>query len=135
MLSRVVTSILSILSIFLQYFPINSINIFYLFRALQILGKWGSKLDKKRTSFSTLRAPVPTDLWFFIVFFLTEIHITQTQTRPLMHFYSLQIFFFNNLFLTFFFQNGTSKFVKVLLQKLNNSLLEKSLACFCAAVC
>ena len=65
LLSSVVTSILSI---FLQYFPMISINILYLFRALQILGKWGSKLGKKRTSFSTLRAPAPTDLWFSIVF-------------------------------------------------------------------
>ena len=64
LLSSVVTSILSI---FLQYFPMISINILYLFRALQILGKWGSKLGKKRTSFSTLRAPAPTDLSFSIV--------------------------------------------------------------------
>ena len=68
LLSSVVTFILSILSIFLQYFPIISINILYLFRALQILGKWGSQLGKKRSSFSTLRAPAPTDLWFSIVF-------------------------------------------------------------------
>ena len=68
MLSSVVTSIISILSIFLQYFPIILINICYHFRALQILGKWGSKFGIKRTSFSTLRAPPPTDFWISIVF-------------------------------------------------------------------
>ena len=35
-------------------------------------------------------------------------------------------YFLNNLFLIVFFQNVISKFVKVLPQSLNNSLLEKS---------
>ena len=68
LLSSILTSILSIPSIFLQYFPIISVYILYLFGALQILGKWGSKLGKNRASFSTLPTPAPTHLWFSIVF-------------------------------------------------------------------
>ena len=44
-------------------------------------------------------------------------------------------YFLNNLFLIVFVQNMISKFVKVLPQLLNNSLLEKSRTHFCAAVC
>ena len=44
-------------------------------------------------------------------------------------------YFLNNLFLIVFVQNVISKFVKVLPQSLNNSLLEKSRAHFCAAAC
>ena len=44
-------------------------------------------------------------------------------------------YFLDNLFLTAFVQNVISKFVIALPQKLNNSLLEKSWACFCAAAC
>ena len=44
-------------------------------------------------------------------------------------------YFLNNLFLTVFVQNVNSKFVKVLPQKLNNSLLEKLWAHFYAAAC
>ena len=44
-------------------------------------------------------------------------------------------YFFNNLFLIVFFQNVISKFVKVLPQSPNNSLLEKSRAHFCATAC
>ena len=47
--------------------------------------------------------------------------------------YILFKYFLNNLFLTVFVQNVISKFLKVLPQKLNYSLLEKSLARFCAA--
>ena len=43
--------------------------------------------------------------------------------------------FLNNLFLIVFVQNVISKFVKVLPQSLNNLLLEKSQAHFCAAAC
>ena len=49
-------------------------------------------MSDKRTSFSTLRAPVPTDLWFSIVF-LTEMRITQTKTKALVHVCSFEIFF------------------------------------------
>ena len=41
----------------------------------------------------------------------------------------------NNLFLIVFVQNVISKFVKVLPQSLNNSLLEKSRVHFCVAAC
>ena len=44
-------------------------------------------------------------------------------------------YFLNNLFLIVFVQNVISKFVKVLPQSLNNSLLEKSRAHFYAAAC
>ena len=43
--------------------------------------------------------------------------------------------FLNNLFLIIFVQNVISKFVKVLPQSLNNSLLENSRAHFCVAAC
>ena len=134
MLSSVVTSILSIRSIFLHYFPMISINIFYFFRALQILGKWGSILDKKRTSFFTLRAPVSTDLWFFIVFSHCNTYYPDPN-KTVGTFLLFSNIFFNNLFLTVFTQNVTLKFVKVLLQKPNNSLLEKSHAQFCPETC
>ena len=68
----------------------------------------------------------------FLQFFLTEMHITKTEKnrgRILLLFN----YFLDNLFLTVFVQNVISKFVKVLPQKLNNSLLEKSCARFCAA--
>ena len=70
----------------------------------------------------------------FLQFFLTEMHITKTEKnrgRILLLFN----YFLDNLFLTVFVQNVISKFVKVLPQKLNNSLLEKSCARFCAAAC
>ena len=79
------------------------------------------KTGKKQTRFSTLRTPARTDLCFF----LTEIHITKT----------VDAFLLNNLFLIVFVQNVISKFVKVLPQSLNNSLLEKSRAHFCAVAC
>ena len=44
-------------------------------------------------------------------------------------------YFLNDLFLIIFVQNVISKLVKVLPQSLNNSLLEKSRAHFCAAAC
>ena len=44
-------------------------------------------------------------------------------------------YFLNSLFLIVFVQNVISKFFKVLPQPLNNSLLEKSRAQFCAATC
>ena len=47
----------------------------------------------------------------------------------------LSKYFMNNLFLTVFVQNVISKFVKVLQQTMNNSLLEKSRLHFCAAAC
>ena len=68
LLSSVVTSMLSILPTFLQYIPILSIYILHLFRTLRMLEKSGSKLDKKRSRFSTLRAPALTLMWFYIVF-------------------------------------------------------------------
>ena len=68
LLPSVATSMLSIFSIFLQYIPILSIYIFHLFRTLRILGKQELKLENNRTSFSTLRGPAPTHLWFSIVF-------------------------------------------------------------------
>ena len=61
-------------------------------------------------------------------------HITKTQTKSHTYFYSFQIFL-NILHLTAFLQHVISKFVKVLPQKLNNLLLEKSRARFCAAAC
>ena len=49
---------------------LSILNIYYiLFRDLWILGKWGSILSKKRSFFSTLWAPVPTDLRFSTFFF------------------------------------------------------------------
>ena len=44
-------------------------------------------------------------------------------------------YFLNNVFLIVFVQNVISKFVEVLPQSLNNSLLEKSRAHFCGAAC
>ena len=44
-------------------------------------------------------------------------------------------YFLNNMFLIVCIQNVISKFVKVLPQSLNNSLLEKSRAHFSAAAC
>ena len=44
-------------------------------------------------------------------------------------------YFLNNVFLIVFVQNVISKFVEVLPQSLNNSLLEKSRAHFCAPAC
>ena len=70
----------------------------------------------------------------FLQFFFTEMHITKTQNSR-GRIFLLFKYFLNNLFLTVFVQNMISKFVKVLPQKLNNSLLEKSWACFCAAAC
>ena len=70
----------------------------------------------------------------FLQFFLTEMHIIMTQKKPWYHFSPFK-YFLDNLFLTVFVQNVISKFAKALLQKLNNSLLEKSWARFCAAPC
>ena len=111
---------------FLQYFC----NIFqyfqYIFCTFFVLSEYwknkGSKLDKKRTRLSTLRAPAQTNMWFSIVF-LTEMHITKTQKNR-GRIFLLFKYFLDNLFLTVFVQNVISKFVKVLPQKLNNSLLE-----------
>ena len=111
----------------------STFNIFHLSRAAQILEKWESE---KRTSFSTLRAPVPTDLGFVV--FDSFFSLKCILPRPKQNRWCIFIlfkYFLNNLFLTVFVQNVTSKFVKVLLQKLNNSLLEKSQARFCAAAC
>ena len=65
---------------------------------------------KKRTRFSTLRAPAPTHLWFSIVFS----HWNAYNQDPKMwsHFSSFQCFL-DNLFLTVFVQNVVSKFVTV----------------------
>ena len=70
----------------------------------------------------------------FLQFFLTEMHKIQTQKNR-GYIFLLFKYFLDNLFLTVFVQNVISKFVKALLQKLNNSLLEKSWARFCAAPC
>ena len=70
----------------------------------------------------------------FLQFFLTEMHITKTQKNR-GRIFLLFKYFLDNLFLTVFVQNVISKFVKALLQKLNNSLLENSQARFCAAAC
>ena len=100
LLSSVVTSMLSILSIFLQYIPILSIYILHLFLALRILGKWGSKLGKKRTRFSILRAPAPKHLWFAIVFSHWNAYNQDSQKTV-----DAFLLFLNNLFLTAFVQN------------------------------
>ena len=92
----------------------------------------GQNWTKNELRFTTLRAPAPTHLWFSIVF-LNEIHITKTKNRGSI--FLLFKYFLDNLFFTVFVQNVISKFVKVLPQKLNNSLLEKSWARFCAAAC
>ena len=72
-------------------------------------------------------------MWFSLVFF-TEMHITKIQKNR-GRIFLLFKYFLDNLFLTVFVQNVISKFVKVLPQKLNNSLLEKSWARFCVAAC
>ena len=69
----------------------------------------------------------------FLQFFLTEMHITKTQKNR-GRIFLLFKYFLDNLFLTVFVQNVISKFVKVLPQNLNNSLLEKLWARFCATV-
>ena len=61
----------------------------------------------------------------FLQFFLTEMHITKTQKNR-GRIFLLFKYFLDNLFLTVFVQNVISKFVKVLPQKLSNSLLENS---------
>ena len=61
-------------------------------------------------------------------------HITKTQKNR-GRILRLFKYFLDNLFLNVFVQNVILKFVKVLPQKLNNSLLEKSWARFCAAAC
>ena len=68
------------------------------------------------------------------VFFLLKFILPRSkQSRGRI--FILFKYFLNNLFLIVFVQNVISKFVKVLPQSLTNSLLEKSWAQFCAAVC
>ena len=122
LLSSVVTFMLPILSIFLQYIPVLSIYILQLFRALWILAKNGSKLDKKRTRFSTLRAPVPTHVWFSIVFPHWNAY-NQGPPKKWTHLSSFQIFFGKSVFDCF-----PSKFNLKIYQK-------KPWARFCTAAC
>ena len=70
----------------------------------------------------------------FLQFFLTAMHITKTQKNRGCIFLLFK-YFLDNLFLTVIVQNVISKFVKVLLKKVNSSLLEKQWARFCAAAC
>ena len=97
LLSSVVTSMLSILSMFLEYILILSIYILHLFCTLEILGKSGSKLDKIRTRFSTLRAPAPTHMWFSIVCSHWNAY-NQDPKKSWTHFSSFQIFLGQSFF-------------------------------------
>ena len=69
-----------------------SIYIIYLFHALQILGKLGSTLGQKLTTFPTLWAPAPTELQFSIIFF--HRYVANQETNRTVH----VIFFFPNIF-------------------------------------
>ena len=125
LLSSVITSMLSILSIFLQSIPILSIYILQLFRTLGILGKY-------KLGFLLCKL-LHQHIWFSIVFSHWNAYNQDQKNRGGI--FLLFKYFLDNLRLNAFVQNVISKFVKVLPQKLNNSLLEKSWARFFAVAC
>ena len=124
LLSSVVTSMLSIFFNIFQY-------IFCIFFVLsEYWESTGQNWTKNKLGF-LLYELLHQCICGFLQFFLTEMHITKTQKNR-GRLFLLFKYFLDNLFLTVFDQNVISK---VLPQKLNNSLLEKSAARFCPAAC
>ena len=90
-----------------------SIYTIYLFYALQISVKLGSKLGPKLTTLLIFSAPAPTELQFSVIFFsliCSQPRDKQNHTRD----FRLSKYFLNNLPLGVFMQNTLSKLVGLL---------------------
>ena len=88
-----------------------SIYVIYLFYALQISVKLGSKLGQKLTTFSNLWASAPTELQFSIIFFTDMYQPTDKQNGSRDFF--IFNYFLNNLLLSVSMQNTLSKLVEL----------------------
>ena len=84
-------------NIFLNVVRITfSIYIIYLFYALQISEKLGSKLRQKLTTFPIFGAPLPTELQFSIIFF--HWHTANQETNKPVPTIFLNIFWIINFY-------------------------------------
>ena len=91
----------------------NIYNIIYLFYALQILVKLGSKLGEKLTTFSYFMSSCTNRIEVFNDFFsliCSQPRDKQNRARDFLLFK----YFLNNLLLTVFMQNTLSKLVELL---------------------
>ena len=134
-----------ITTLLLPYFQYNSLNIqrltflniyFVPFSHSPNIGKMRVKIVRKRTIFSTIRAPTPTNLWFSIVF--SHWNACYQDPNKTVH----ALLFFSNIFwiICFFYcfhSKCNFKICQSIATKTEycNSLLEKSRARFCTAAC
>ena len=122
---------------YLQYHSFNIIRLTFLNRypprTLQILEKYGQNWAKTNSWFYLMSSCTNRFLVFYIFSHWNAYYQDPNKTVHVFLFFSN--IFWIIWFWLFFVQNVISKFVKVSPQKLNNSLLEKSWAPFCAAGC
>ena len=110
----------------------NIYNLSFLFSPN--IGKIRIKVRPKTDNFPIFWAPAPTELLFSMIFFHWHVANQETnKTVPAIYFFPQ--YFLNNLLLTVFMQNTLSKLIEPLQSKMNNSLLRKTQARFCQAIC
>ena len=95
------------------------------------IGKIRVKLGQKLSAFPTFWAPAPIAV-FNNCFHWYVANEETNKTVPAISFFPNILL--NNLLLTVYMQNTLSKLVELLQQKMNNSLLGKMQAPFCATV-
>ena len=123
-----------------QPFPIYRIYLFPIyiqnlpFLCSPNIGKITVKVGSKTDYFSYILSSCNNRIAIFNDFFsLICSQPIDKQNRACN--FLLSKYFLNNLLLTAFMQNMLSKLIKLLHLKMNNSLLGKTQAQFCAAVC
>ena len=99
------------------------------------IGKIRVKVGTKNNYFFYILSSCTNRIAVFRVFFFSLICSQRREKQNRGRNFLLSEYFLNNLLLTVFTQNTLSKLVKLLQQKMNNSLLGKTRTRFCAAIC